>query len=88
MNYPAYREYPASESRQTFPNEWLKFAPDRNQAIIKAEGMTDEQRYQEGFRHGMKNRGLRGSLSDYPAYLRGFGDGRKRKNDWSQVEEF
>ena len=75
MNYPA-------ESRQTFPSEWLEQPPSKNLAIIKAEAMSDEERYLEGFRDGQRRRGSRTSLHTYSEYQRGYSDGQKRRDEY------
>ena len=71
-----------SESRQTFPSEWLEQPPSKNLAIIKAEAMSDGERYQEGFRDGQRGRGNRKSLHTYSEYQRGYSDGRKRRDEY------
>ena len=42
-----------------------------NLAVIRAQAMTDDERYQAGFDAAFNGRGMRGSLADYPAYLQG-----------------
>ncbi|PSB29922.1 hypothetical protein [Stenomitos frigidus] len=50
--------------------------PALNLATLRAQAMTDDQRYQAGFDHAFNNQGARGSLSGYEAYWFGRAAGR------------
>jgi hypothetical protein len=53
--------------------------PTKNLALIRAAAMSDDDRYQVGFDHGFNNRGMRGSLANYPAYLEGWRSGYRAR---------
>lgn len=46
-----------------------------NDSVAAARGMTSDQRYSEGFKHGSTGRGFRGILSSYSDYVAGYRDG-------------
>lgn len=50
--------------------------PSLNLATVRAQTMTDDERWQAGFDHAFNNQGARGSLSSYPAYWQGRAAGR------------
>ena len=50
--------------------------PSKNLATLRAQSMSDDDRYQAGFDDGFKNRGTRGSLYHYEAYSNGWIAGR------------
>lgn len=53
--------------------------PSLNLATVRAQSMTDDDRYQAGFDDGFRNRGTRGSLSHYPTYSNGWSAGYKAR---------
>jgi hypothetical protein len=46
--------------------------PTKNIALLKATTLSPKQIYDAGFRDGMRNRGMLGSLCDDPQYQNGF----------------
>ncbi|GEM_PF-5303127 len=54
--------------------------PALNLATVRAAAMTEDQLYQVGFDAAFNGRGMRGSLADYPAYVRGWGEGYKARS--------
>ena len=53
--------------------------PTLNLAVVRAQAMTADELYNTGFDHGFNNRGMRGSLSSYPEYIRGWGEGYRAR---------
>ncbi|PSB30158.1 hypothetical protein [Stenomitos frigidus] len=53
--------------------------PALNLATVRAQAMTADELYQAGFDHGFNNRGMRGSLADFPKYVRGWGEGYRAR---------
>lgn len=53
--------------------------PALNLATIRVQALTNDALDQAGFDHGFNNRGMRGSMAGYPAYIEGWRRGYRAR---------